>query len=53
MLCIVAITGMPGAGKSTAAKALVTSGWKRIVMGDVIREEVKRRGLVPDSKNTG
>ena len=50
---VVAVTGMPGAGKSTAAKALVAKGWKRVVMGDVIREETKRRGLEPDSKNTG
>ncbi len=53
MLRIVAITGMPGAGKSTAAQALVRLGWKRVVMGDVIRAETKRRGLKPDSKNTG
>jgi len=52
-LFIVAITGMPGAGKSTAAQALVAKGWKRVVMGDVIRDETKRRGLEPDSKNTG
>lgn len=50
---IVAVTGMPGAGKSTAAQALVAKGWARVVMGDVIREETKRRGLAPDSKNTG
>ncbi|MDG6898589.1 MAG: AAA family ATPase [Nitrososphaerota archaeon] len=50
---LVAITGMPGAGKSTAAQALVARGWKRVVMGDVIREETKRRGLVPDEANTG
>ncbi|MDA4125288.1 MAG: AAA family ATPase [Thaumarchaeota archaeon] len=50
---IVLITGMPGAGKSTAAQALVAKGWKRVVMGDVIREETRRRGLAPDSKNTG
>ena len=52
-LLIVAITGMPGAGKSTAARALVAMGWKRVIMGDVIREETKRRDLAPDSKNTG
>jgi dephospho-CoA kinase len=52
-MLIVTITGMPGAGKSTAAQALVEKGWKRVVMGDVIREETKRRGLEPDSKNTG
>jgi dephospho-CoA kinase len=44
---------MPGSGKSTAAQALVAKGWKRVVMGDVIREETRRRDLVPDSKNTG
>ncbi len=52
-MLIVAITGMPGAGKSTAAQALVGKGWKRVVMGDVVREETRRRGLEPDSKNTG
>ena len=53
MLRIVAITGMPGAGKSTAAQALVAAGWKRVVMGDVIRAETERRGLEPDAKGTG
>jgi dephospho-CoA kinase len=51
-MLIVAITGMPGAGKSTAAKALEARGFKRVVMGDVIREEARRRGLAPDEKNT-
>ena len=53
MLRIVAVTGMPGAGKSTAAEALVKEGWTRVVMGDVIRAETKRRGLEPDARNTG
>jgi dephospho-CoA kinase len=53
LLRIVAITGMPGAGKSTAAQALVSRGWTRVVMGDVIRAETKRRGLEPDAANTG
>jgi len=53
LLRIIAVTGMPGAGKSTAAQALVQKGWRRVVMGDVIRAETKRRGLEPDSKNTG
>ena len=50
---IVAITGMPGAGKSTATDGLVSEGWKRVVMGDVIRAETVRRGLGPNAKNTG
>lgn len=53
MLRIVAVTGMPGAGKSTAAEVLVKSGWTRVVMGDVIRAETRRRGLEPDARNTG
>jgi len=52
-LKIVAVTGMPGAGKSTAAQALVDKGWLRVVMGDVIREETRRRGLPTDERNTG
>jgi dephospho-CoA kinase len=51
-MLIVAITGMPGAGKSTAAKALEAHGFKLVVMGDVIREETRRQGLEPDAKNT-
>jgi dephospho-CoA kinase len=53
LLRIVAITGMPGAGKSTAAQALVKAGWSRVVMGDVIRAETKRRGLELDARGTG
>lgn len=52
-MLIIAITGMPGAGKSTAAKALEAHGFKRVVMGDVIREETRRQGLEPNEKNTG
>jgi dephospho-CoA kinase len=52
-MLIIAITGMPGAGKSTAAKALEVHGFKRVVMGDVIREETRKRGLEPDEKSTG
>lgn len=53
LMLIAAITGMPGAGKSTAAKALKAKGFRLIIMGDVIREETKRRGLEVDDKNTG
>ncbi|MDA4123107.1 MAG: AAA family ATPase [Thaumarchaeota archaeon] len=52
-MLILAITGMPGAGKTTASQALETMGLKRIAMGDMIREETKRRGLHPDDKNMG
>ena len=53
MTLIVAVTGMPGAGKSTATEALVKEGWRRVVMGDVIRAETERRGMAPSAKNTG
>jgi dephospho-CoA kinase len=52
LMLIAAITGMPGAGKSTAARALAAHGFKLIVMGDVIRAETERRGLAVDEKNT-
>lgn len=52
-MLILAITGMPGAGKTTVAEALQREGIKGIAMGAMIREETKRRGLYPDDKNMG
>lgn len=52
-MLMIAITGMPGAGKTTVARALEVFGLKGIAMGDMIREETKRRGLHPDDKNMG
>jgi dephospho-CoA kinase len=52
-MLIIAITGMPGAGKSTVAGALGGVGLRRIAMGDMIREESSRRGLPLDDKNMG
>jgi dephospho-CoA kinase len=50
---MVGLTGMPGAGKSTAGYALESLGLPRIVMGDVIREETKKRGLEASPENIG
>jgi dephospho-CoA kinase len=49
---IIIITGMPGAGKSEVADVFRKNGYPIIVMGDVIREETKRRGLEANRANT-
>jgi dephospho-CoA kinase len=49
---LVIITGMPGAGKGEIAEAFQTAGVPVIVMGDVVREEARRRGLEPNPENT-
>ena len=41
---LVVVTGMPGAGKSEVADTFRSANVPVIVMGDVIREEVRRRG---------
>ncbi len=43
---------MPGAGKSGVAQAFHDVGIPVIVMGDVIREETRKRGLNPNPENT-
>ncbi|MHA1771145.1 MAG: AAA family ATPase [Candidatus Thorarchaeota archaeon] len=49
----VIITGMPGAGKSEVARILDEEfNIPTIVMGDVIRSEVRSRGLEPTPSNT-
>ncbi len=50
---IVAISGMPGAGKGIAAEAAKQLGLTVLVLGDVIRDETERRGLDPNPKNVG
>ena len=49
---LVIVTGMPGAGKSGVAQAFHEAGIPVIVMGDVIREETRKRGLEPNPENT-
>jgi dephospho-CoA kinase len=49
---LIIITGMPGAGKSEVADVFRKNGYPIIVMGDVIREETKRRGLEANRANT-
>ena len=49
---LVIVTGMPGAGKSGVAQAFHDTGIPVIVMGDVIRNETRKRGLEPNPENT-
>ena len=44
---------MPGAGKSTVATILQQNGFSIITMGDVVREEAKRRNLELTDSNLG
>jgi dephospho-CoA kinase len=45
---LVLIAGLPGAGKTTVAKILAEKGLPVLSMGDVIREEARRRGKPDD-----
>lgn len=50
---VIAISGMPGAGKGVASEAAKRLGLEVLVLGDVIREETERRGLEPTPDNVG
>ena len=50
---VIAISGMPGAGKGVVSQAGKELGLDVFVMGDVIREETKRRGLQVTPENMG
>ncbi|HYV99990.1 MAG TPA: AAA family ATPase [Candidatus Acidoferrum sp.] len=50
---VIAISGMPGAGKGVASEAGKSLGFEAFVLGDVIREETERRGIEPTPKNMG
>jgi hypothetical protein len=53
MRLVICITGMPGAGKSTAAEASTKMGFEVFRMGDDVRMEAERRKLVPNDENLG
>jgi dephospho-CoA kinase len=50
-ILIVALTGMPGAGKSTVANHLSQKGIPLLIMGDVVRQAAENDGLEPTSDN--
>ncbi len=45
------VAGLPGAGKSIVAAVAARIGLPVYTMGDVVREEVQRRGLEPRPEN--
>ena len=48
---IFALVGMPGSGKTEATLILDNFKFSKVVMGDVIREEMKQRKIPINSKN--
>ena len=48
---LVLVTGMPGSGKSLVSGVARELGIPVYVMGDVVREEARRRGLEPTPEN--
>ncbi len=50
---IIAFVGLPLSGKSTASSVAREMGIPVVVMGDVVREEVKKRGLPLTDENAG
>ncbi len=49
---VITIVGLPGSGKTTAIEAIEDLGII-VTMGDVVRDEVKKRNLEPSGKNIG
>ena len=49
---ILAIVGLPGSGKTTAIEAIKDLGTV-VTMGDIVRDEVKRRNIDPSGINLG
>lgn len=50
---VIAFVGMPGAGKTEASRVAIKLGLPVVVMGDVVREEARARGLAPTDENIG
>lgn len=50
---VIAFVGMPASGKSEAAAVARRLGIPIINMGDIVREETAKRGLLPTDENIG
>lgn len=48
---IIAVIGMSGSGKTEAVKFFENNGYKKVYFGEVVIEEVKRRGLEINEHN--
>jgi dephospho-CoA kinase len=50
---VVGLVGMPGSGKSVVVETAKEKRYDVVVMGDVVREETRKRGLELNPKNIG
>lgn len=50
---VVGLAGMPGSGKSVVVETAVEEGYAVVVMGDVVRNETRKRGLELNPANIG
>ena len=50
---VIGLAGMPGSGKSIVVETAQEEGYTVVVMGDIVREETKKRGLELTPKNVG
>jgi dephospho-CoA kinase len=50
---VIAVVGMPGAGKAVVSRVAQARAIPVLVCGDVVREEAERRGLPPTPQNLG
>lgn len=48
---VIALTGMPGAGKSVVIDKLKSEGYKTVYMGSVVRTEMTEKNIDTSSKN--
>jgi dephospho-CoA kinase len=47
---IICVTGMPGSGKSAVAEILRGIGYRTYELGDMVREEMRKRGIKSNPK---
>jgi dephospho-CoA kinase len=50
---VVGLAGMPGSGKSLVVEVALQRGYAVVAMGDIVREETRRRGLELNPINIG